>query len=369
MKQPGIATARFRLIASLWALFVLPAIVSSQSAGQGGSTQGTVVTGRPAIERMEILIQGRGQMPRRIADWVMTVPAGNPITDEKTALGRRLFFDKQLSLDRTVSCATCHDPERAFADGRPVAIGLQGRTGRRNSPTLVNRGFGRLHFWDGRAATLEIQALGPIADEVEMALPLDALLERLQADKSYGETFEKIFERPVAIDDVGRALASYLRTIKSVDSPYDKFIDGAADALSADAQAGLQVFRARGRCAICHREPTFTDEAFYNTGISWRPSEADPAGTFMDNGRFDVTSNPRDRGAFKVPTLREVARTAPYMHDGSLKTLREVVDFYDKGGRPNPSMIRLIQPLNLSEEEKRVLVVFLESLSGVVSGK
>ena len=368
MKRPGIATTRFRLIASLWALFVLPAIVSSQSGGQG-SGQGTAVTVRPAVERV-VIVQGRGApMPKRIADWVMTVPADNPATDEKVALGRRLFFDKQLSVDNSVSCATCHDPERAFADERPVAIGVQGRTGRRNSPTLVNRGFGRLHFWDGRAATLEIQAVRPISDEVEMALPLDELIKRLQTDRFYSEAFEKIFERPVAIDDVGRAIASYLRTIKSSDSPYDKFIDGVTDALSADAQAGLQVFRARGRCAFCHREPTFTDEAFYNTGVSWRPSEAEPAGAFHDNGRFDVTSNPRDRGAFKVPTLREVARTAPYMHDGSLKTLRDVVDFYDKGGRPNPTMIRLIQPLNLTEEEKRVLVIFLESLSGVVSGK
>ena len=365
MKRPGNATTTFRLIAGLWSLFVLPAIVSTQSGTQG-STQVTVVTGRPPAE----VFQGRGpQLPRRIADVPVTVPADNPANDVKVALGRRLFFDNLLSIDKTVSCATCHDPERAFADARPLAVGVQGRTGRRNSPTLVNRAFGRLHFWDGRAATLEIQALRPIADEVEMALPLEDLLTRLQADRSYSETFEKVFERPITIDDVGRALASYLRTIKSMDSPYDKFIDGVTDALSTDAQAGLQVFRTRGRCVICHREPTFTDEAFYNTGISWRPAESESPGTFQDNGRFDVSNVPRDRGAFKVPTLREVASTAPYMHDGSLKTLRDVVDFYDKGGRPNPSLFPLIRPLNLSEEEKRVLVIFLESLSGVVSGK
>lgn len=288
------------------------------------------------------------------------------------ALGRRLFFDKDLSIDRSVSCATCHEPEHAFADRRPLAVGVLGRVGKRNSPTIVNRGFGRLHFWDGRAATLEAQVLLPIADPNEMDMRLEDLVARLGADDSYVAAFEAVFERPMTVDDVGRALGAYLRTVRSGDSPYDRFIDGATDALSAEAQLGLTVFRGKGRCFICHREPTFSDEQFYNTGVAWRAATSSGVGEsnpYQDDGRFGVTSNARDRGAFKVPTLREVARTAPYMHDGSLATLQDVVEFYDQGGRPNPNLIRIIGPLRLTPAEKGGLVAFLESLSGVVTGK
>lgn len=305
---------------------------------------------------------------------VMAVPSDNPQSEAKAALGRRLFFDPLLSVDRTVSCATCHEPERAFADTRPLAVGVLGRIGKRNSPALVNRGFGRLHFWDGRAATLEAQVLQPIVDPNEMAATLDEIVARLGADDAYRTAFQDVFARPVTTDDLGRALASYLRTIRSGDSPYDRFLDGATDALSADAQLGLTVFRGKGRCTICHREPTFSDEAFHNTGVAWRPAPVTEAGTaatgeYQDDGRFAVTSNARERGMFKTPTLREIARTAPYMHDGSLATLSAVVDFYNGGGRPNPNLMPLIRPLGLTDAEKRGLIAFLESLSGVVTGK
>lgn len=372
MNRPDLGSTRMFFVTGLWALVLMPVLVSSQTAGQGtgqGTGQETSVRIlRPTGDA--VVIQGRGPLTtRRIADMPRNVPPDNPMSDDKVALGKRLFFDKQLSLDRTVSCATCHEPERAFADTRALAVGVGGKVGRRNSPTLVNRVFGRRHFWDGRAATLEEQTLQPITDPVEMALPLEELMKRLEADASYREAFEKSFLRPATSVDVGRALATYLRTITSIDTPYDKFVAGAADALSAEAQAGLQVFRGKGRCGICHREPAFSDENFYNTGVAWRVPADGSAGDFQDVGRSGVTNNVRERGAFKVPTLREISSTAPYMHDGSLATLQDVVEFYDKGGRANPTLMPLIRPLALTPEEKRVLVVFLESLSGVVSGK
>jgi len=366
---------RLKLIAGVWTLLVMPALVASVGARQGTS-QGSTQAGQGSAQgqggAIRIIVRpgpgevvfGPGQrLPRRLADVVMPVPADNPATDAKIALGRRLFFDKQISLDGTVACASCHDPERAFADARPVAVGIQGKAGNRNSQTLVNRGFGRIHFWDGRAATLEAQVLQPIADPNEMAMPIADLVARLSGDVSYGAAFQAVFARPVSTADLGRALAAYLRTIRSADAPYDKFIDGATDALSKEAQLGLTVFRGKARCAVCHREPIFTDEAFYNTGVAVR------ADVFQDNGRFGVTGIERERGAFKVPTLREVARTAPYMHDGSFATLQDVVEFYDQGGRPNRNLMSFVKPLNLTPEEKTGLVAFLESLSGVVSGK
>jgi cytochrome c peroxidase len=302
---------------------------------------------------------------RLLSDITMAVPADNPITDAKTALGRRLFFDPLLSNDRTVSCSTCHDPDRAFADDKALAVGVFGRVGKRHSPSLVNRGFGRSHFWDGRAATLEAQVLQPIQDPNEMDLSIDEAIKRLSTNESYRQEFEAVFERPITPEDLGRALATYLRTIRSSDSPYDRFAAGDASALSDEQQLGLRTFRTKGRCVICHGEPTFTDEQFQNTGVAWRAD----TGTYQDDGRFAVSGRERERGNFKTPTLREVARTAPYMHDGSLKTLEEVIEFYDQGGRPNRNLFPVITPLNLTPEEKRNLVKFLESLNGMVTGK
>ncbi|HVQ41565.1 MAG TPA: cytochrome c peroxidase [Vicinamibacterales bacterium] len=293
------------------------------------------------------------------------VPADNQPTDEKVALGRRLFFDKILSNDRTVSCATCHDPERAFADTKALAVGVSGRVGKRHSPSLINRAFGRAHFWDGRAATLEAQVVQPISDRNEMDLPLEDAVARVAGDRTYREAFQSVFGRPVSGEDLGRALATYLRTIRSTDSPYDRFVAGATDAMTPDQQQGLQIFRTKARCTFCHAEPLFTDEQFQNTGVAWQAEST----SYLDDGRFMVSNQQRDRGKFKTPTLREIARTAPYMHDGSLATLEDVVDFYDKGGRPNQNLFPLIRPIGLTPTEKQQLIKFLEALSGTVTGK
>lgn len=360
------------LVVGSSALVFAPALVSSQ----GPPTVVPVVPvlrdpGQATSPPVTIhFVTPSGPRPaRRLADMPMPVPADNPLTEAKAALGRRLFFDPLLSNDRSVSCATCHDPARAFADERTLAVGVFGRIGKRHSPSLVNRGFGRSHFWDGRAATLEAQVLQPIRDPNEMDLSLEDAVARLSADPSYRPVFQTVFERPVSPDDLGRALASYLRTIRSGDAPYDRFIAGDADALSAEQQFGLRIFRTKGACIVCHSEPTFTDERFQNTGVAWRVEAGATAGAYQDDGRFLVSGLEQDRGKFKTPTLREIARTAPYMHDGSLATLADVIDFYDQGGRPNRNLFPIVRPLRMSPEEKQALIKFLESLSGVVTGK
>ena len=340
-----------------------PALLSSQ----GGSQTAAQVVPPPVPAPREIHLGSfTGRTPPKLSDVRMTVPADNPITEATTALGRRLFFDPILSNDQTVSCATCHKPERAFTDERTLAVGVFNRVGRRHSPALINRGYGRVHFWDGRASTLEAQVVQPIKDPNEMDLALEDAVARLAKNESYQRDFQLAFERPVSLDDLGRALATYLRTLTSTDSPYDRFAAGDPTALTADQQAGLQVFRTRGACTVCHAEPLFTDEAFRNTGVAWK-LDASGAGALQDEGRFLISNKPMDHGAFKVPTLREISKTAPYMHDGSLATLEDVIDFYDRGGRANPNLIPLIRPLGLSLEQKRVLIEFLKALSGTMT--
>jgi cytochrome c peroxidase len=269
-------------------------------------------------------------------DLYLPVPEDNPMTTEKIALGRRLFDDRRLSRDGSTACATCHDAARAFADDRPIAVGVFGRTGRRNAPAIVNRAWGRAFFWDGRARSLEEQVLKPIEDPNEMDLPVAEAATRVG----------------VSVDDLSRALATYVRSILSGDSPYDRFVAGDRAALSLEAQAGLQVFRGKGNCTACHVGPNFSDERLHNTGVAWQ------------NGQLiDVGAG---RGMFKTPTLREVARTAPYMHDGSLTTLDDVVRFYDEGGRANLDRDPELRPLQLSTEDKQALIAFLQALSGSV---
>ena len=279
-------------------------------------------------------------------DLYLPVPDDNPLTREKIELGRRLFRDRRLSEDGSISCASCHVPGRAFADARPVAIGVGGRIGRRNVPAIINRAYGRAFSWDGRTTSLEEQVIRPIGDPLEMGSTPEAAAGRLG----------------ISVIELSQALASYVRSTLAANSPYDRYLNGERSALSAEAVAGLQIFRGKGHCTACHIGPTFSDELFHNTGIAWDAS----AQALRDDGRFAVTGRKEDRGAFKTPTLREVARTAPYMHDGSLTRLADVVDFYDGGGRENPGLDREIRPLGLSRQDTRALVTFLRSLSGEV---
>jgi cytochrome c peroxidase len=306
-------------------------VIGNGRGGPGGRGLGVPPFGFPGAGAP----RGRG---------ALRSPPTNPLTPEKVALGKQLFFDTRLSADGTLSCASCHDPEKAFADGRVVARGVHGLEGSRNAPALIEAGFSRSFFWDGRAPTLERQVLQPILNPKELGLT-EAELEQKTQMKSA---------------DISDALASYVRTIRSTDSRYDRYQRGDATALNDLERAGLEVFRGRGRCAGCHAGPDLTDSRFHNTGVAWS------GGRFTDEGRFTITLNPRDHGAFKTPTLREVSRTAPYMHDGSLATLEAVVDFYDRGGHRNPYIDPRVRRIGLSSGERSALVAFLKTLSGQI---
>ncbi len=301
----------------------------------------------------------RLQTPRGL-DAYMQIPEENPLTPQKVDLGRMLFSERLLSRTRRLSCASCHDPRRAFTDGRPVSRGVFGRQGSRNAPTLVNRGYGAAHFWDGRARSLEEQVLQPIQNPKELDLTLAEAVDRLRSRRRYRRSFQAAFGRTVEARDVALALASYVRTILSGDSPYDRYLSGERDALSVKARRGLELFRGKGNCTACHLGPSLTDERFHNTGVAWRD------GHLLDPGRFGVTGKPEHQGAFKTPTLREIDRTAPYMHDGSLDSLEQVIEFYDRGGNPNPYLDPELRPLGFTQREKAALLAFLRAQHGVV---
>ena len=289
----------------------------------------------------------------------LLAPPDNPVTPEKAALGRRLFEDTRLSVDQSRACSDCHQAERAFSDGKRVAVGVRDQEGTRNAPAILNRTYGRTFFWDGRAATLEEQVLQPIQHPQEMGADLPTVVQRLRADTAYQRQFAEAFGHPPDVRSLSFALATYVRTILSGASDYDRYEAGEPTALTPKAQLGLRLFRGRARCSRCHSGSNLTDEDFHNTGVSWghRPYDA---------GRAVVTGVPEDTGKFKTPTLREIERTAPYMHDGSIATLEEVVDFYDRGGNDNPFRDQELRPLKMTEEEKTALVAFLESLSGEI---
>ncbi len=282
------------------------------------------------------------------------VPESNALTEAKVGLGRRLFFDPLLSADRSIACASCHRPERAFSDTVALSVGLHGRTGR-NAPSIVNRAYGRTFFRDGRAASLEATVLQPIQSPVEMDLALSELVARLRGDPSYAGRFTEAFEDGVTRRNVARALASYVRTLRSGNAPIDRYLVGDPSALSVAAKAGFALFAGKANCVACHVGPTLSDEEFHNTGVFVGSS---------DLGRFRVSRREADRGAFRTPTLRNVSLTAPYMHDGSLATLEEVIEFYDGGGNENPHLDPEIRPLGLTSEEKTQLLAFLRALTG-----
>jgi cytochrome c peroxidase len=281
-------------------------------------------------------LAGAVEPPPLGLDAYLPSPPENPLSDDGIALGRRLFFDKRLSRDGSIACATCHDPDHGFSDARPRAVGVAAQVGPRRSPTIINRAYGTSFFWDGRSATLEDQVLQPITNPLEMALGKHEIQERAGLEPQL----------------VAKALASYVRSVLAGDSPYDRYVAGDAGALTASQRRGLELFRGKANCIACHVGPNLTDEGFHNTGIGWDGTK------LTDAGRKD--------GEFKTPTLRELTRRAPYMHDGSLKTLEDVIGYYDRGGRANPSLDAEIQPLHLSDGEKRDLLAFLQALTGTI---
>jgi cytochrome c peroxidase len=285
----------------------------------------------------------------------------NPPTAETIALGRKLFYDTRLSSDNTISCASCHNPMLGFSDGRRVSVGVQGHSGSRNAQTVINAVYNPVQFWDGRANSLEDQAAGPIANPTEMNQTHDACSTQLDKDPSYKVYFDRAFgPGPVTIDKIQKAIAAFERTVLAANSPVDRFLYGGdKTALSESAKRGLMLFvdKEKTNCTACHtmgdKNALFTDGKFHNIGVGLGTD-----GELLDKGK--------ENGMFRTPTLRNIAKTAPYMHDGSLKTLRDVVDFYAGGGNSNPWLDKEIRPLGLSRQERDDLVAFMEALTGEV---
>jgi cytochrome c peroxidase len=322
------------------------------------------------------------------------IPAYNPQTPEKISLGQKLFFERRLSVDGTVSCSTCHDPQLAFTDRKPVSIGIKGRVGQRNAPTIQNALYNKTQFWDGRVNTLEEQAANPIVNAFEMGHPnLDAAVAQIASVEEYQQAFQRVFGRPLNGPDLLRAIASYERTQLSFDSPFDRFIAGDNNAIDASAKRGWELFNTQAHCNKCHaltdtqRDVTvFTDNDFHNIGIgiirhdvvalarkaerlikSGDTTAIDRAAIQTDMsalGRFLITKKEKDIASFKTPDIRNVLLTAPYFHDGSQETLWDVIDHYNKGdGLQNPYLDEDIQPLALTENDIDDLVAFLVSLT------
>lgn len=309
----------------------------------------------------------------------------NPLTRAKIELGRQLYFDPRLSLDSTVSCATCHDPSMGYSAHTKTGVGIKGQEGGRNSPVAYNRILSGPQFWDGRVDSLEAQAVGPIANPMEMGFTHEGVVKRLGENPVYKSQFEKIFGE-LTIDRVGQAIAAFERVLVTAPSPYDynellrsfegldeediaddadlaaKYAEATAflekNPMSESAKRGRDIFfTEKGNCTACHVGANLADEKYHNLGVGM--TKENP-----DLGRFVVTKDPNDTGAFKTPTIRNVALTAPYMHDGSQGTLEEVVEWYDKGGHPNPHLSDKIRPLNLTPQDKADLVEFMKACTG-----
>jgi cytochrome c peroxidase len=314
------------------------------------------------------------------------IPAENPLTPAKVELGKRLYFDPRLSSDGTVACATCHDPRSGFAEPRAVSVGVGGATGVRNSPTVLNAAFLAEQFWDGRARTLEEQALQPLVNPVEMGMPDHAAVEaKLRGIADYPPLFGAAFgDEAITIERASQAIASFERTLLSLDAPIDRFLAGDARAIPEAARRGWDLFNGKARCNNCHGHvgafPLFTDELYHNIGVAAKEVSFEALARRVEGqpedlaklaheaginqlGRFLVTKERKDIGAFKTPQLRNVALTAPYMHDGSEKTLADVIEFYDRGGNPNPWLDGGMLALALTAGEKADLVALLETFT------
>ncbi|WP_390622474.1 cytochrome-c peroxidase [Candidatus Laterigemmans baculatus] len=329
----------------------------------------------------------------RAAQANIFIPENSPLTRARIELGRQLFFEPRMSADFSVSCATCHNPEEGYSAHTQFGVGIRGQEGGRNSPVAYNRIVSREQFWDGRAASLEDQAIGPIANPIEMGNTHEACVACLSEIPEYKLQFERIFEDGLTIENVGKAIASFERAIVTGPTPYDayqplsrfeqlfaddlaelealreedpEFVEeyeelkakAEANPMSESAKRGMELFFAKANCATCHAGANFTDEQYHNLGVGMEAEKP-------DLGRYEITKEDTLRGAFKTPTLRNIHTSAPYMHDGSQETLEEVVEWYDKGGHPNPWLSDKMKPLKLTDQEKADLVAFMkEGLAG-----
>jgi len=331
------------------------------------ATGAALESGVPPQERPAV--QNPAAVAMRVVDGVMVpdiaplptsvpIPPSNLNYQPKIDLGRQLFFDARLSKNDKVSCSYCHIPGAGFSDPHPTSLGIDDRLGPRQAPTVLNVGFNRFLFWDGRAGSLEEQALGPIQNPIEMGEDLGHLVGKLRKIEGYARQFRNVFGTNVTIQGISNAIAAFERTLISANSAFDRYMMGDKKAMNEAAVHGMELFRGKARCLLCHNGPSLTDNEFHNIGVPQTGPQKE------DLGRYSVTRQERDKGAFKTPTLRSILDTAPYMHDGVFLTLEEVIDFLDKGGGPNPHLSPLIRPLGLTQEEKSDLIAFLEALSG-----
>lgn len=355
-------------------------------AGIPGEGDLTLVDVELWLSKPENHVELTVQLPKGLdaAKGNLHIPADNPLTRAKIELGRQLFFDKRLSSDNTISCASCHDPAQAYGAQTQFGIGVRGQQGGRNSPVAYNRIVSKAQFWDGRAASLEEQAVGPIANPIEMANTHEKCVADLKANPVYTIQFNKVFSDGVNIDNVGKAIAAFERTLVTGPAPYDyqndlnafekvfaddlEYLDEepalkkkydaikaniAANPMSESAKRGMILFAGKAKCTACHVGANFADEQYHNLGVAMDVKEP-------DLGRYVVTKVEKDKGAFKTPTLRNIVLSPPYMHDGSQKTLDEIVEWYDKGGHKNQWLSDKMTPLKLTVQEKSDLVAFME---------
>jgi cytochrome c peroxidase len=306
-----------------------------------------------------LLVSGVAMAAGQAARSPVPTPPDNPQSPAKIALGASLYFDPRLSADNSISCATCHHPSTAWANHSPTDTGIKGQVGNRNSGTILDAAYMKFQFWDGRAVSLEQQALGPIHNPIEMGETLENVVRKLNAIPGYRDQFRAVFGTDVTTDGIAKAIAAFERTVVTGPSPYDRYLAGEVQALSAAAVRGLALYEGKARCILCHGGPMLSDQAFHNLGVGMDQ----PA---PDIGREAVTKNPRDRGRFKTPTLRNVALTWPYLHDGSARTLGDVLALYNEGGRRNPNLDPMIRPLGLSAAELADLEAFLDALTGTL---
>lgn len=286
----------------------------------------------------------------------MPVPEDNQMTQQRVKLGKKLFFDKRLSRDLSLSCATCHQPEKAFANNEKIATGIDDREGMRNVPTLMNTGFHSRFNWDGGTISLETQVLVPIQSHNELDMSLDGITKRLKNDPQYAQLAREAYESEFNNLVLVKALAAFQRSLTSFNSPFDAYYyDNKSTAISEKAKRGWELFMSeKTNCSSCHEPPLFTTNQFANIGLYE---------TYADSGLERVSLNEADLGKFKTPTLRNVEKTAPYMHDGSIGTLEDVVGHFNKGGQSHVNKSALVRPLNLNEREQSELVAFLKSLT------
>ncbi|MDT5268359.1 MAG: cytochrome c peroxidase [Acidobacteriota bacterium] len=374
-------------LAAAFALVLCGAFAHVRSA-QSGAERGDAPSRQRPVTFVPVLPKG---IPPGV--WRRSIPPDNPLTAEKVALGESLFFEKRLSVDGTVSCATCHDPAMAFSDGNMLAVGVERKVGTRNVPTVLNAMFSRSLFWDGRARTLEEQAKQPLVNPLEMGMPDQAaVVARLGAVPEYRRQFRQVFgAEGLTADNVAKAIAAYERTQLSAGSPFDRFIGGDGGALSEAQQRGWKLFQTKAQCIKCHTfspsAPFFSDFGFHNTGVATRGRvfeqlageavrvvRAEPDRTralsrlahtegFTELGRFLITGRAAEIGAFKTPSLRDIELTAPYMHNASEKTLLDVVRFYNLGGEKNSYLDKNVRSLNLTDAEMSDLVEFMRALT------